>query len=77
LRSNSVTTIRFALPQRERVKLTVVDVLGRDVATLVDGMLEAGAHSVVFDTKRLPSGIYFYRLAGGRFNEKKKFLIIR
>jgi len=59
---NPSTIIRFSLPRREHVKLKVFDVLGREMATLVDGELNAGEHSVVFDTKNLPSGVYFYHL---------------
>ncbi len=75
LRTNAATTIRFGLSQRDQVKLTVVDVLGRQVATLLNGWMDAGAHAVVFNTKGLPSGIYFYRLATRRITEKKKMVI--
>ncbi|MER3524967.1 MAG: hypothetical protein C4326_13190 [Ignavibacteria bacterium] len=59
---NPATTICFSLPHREYVTLKVFDLLGREVATLVDGELNPGVHSLVFDAKDLPSGVYFYRL---------------
>ncbi|NNE70324.1 MAG: T9SS type A sorting domain-containing protein, partial [Rhodothermales bacterium] len=59
---NPVTTIAFDLPATGNVRLAVYDVLGREVALLVSGSLEAGAHSVRFDAQNLPSGSYLYRL---------------
>ncbi|MBO6576013.1 MAG: DUF11 domain-containing protein [Rhodothermales bacterium] len=59
---NPSTNLSFALPQSAEVRLSVHDVMGREVAVLVDGLLPAGEHSVVFDASRLPSGPYVYRL---------------
>lgn len=59
---NPTTTISFSLLQHKYVTLKVFDVVGREVATLVNGELSAGEHSVVFDATNLSSGIYFYRL---------------
>lgn len=59
---NPVTTIGFSLPENGRTELRVYDVLGRYVATLLHENLEAGTHTVVFDARRLSSGLYFYRL---------------
>lgn len=59
---NSTTTILLSLPQLEYVTLKVFDLLGREVATLVDGELNAGEHSAVFDARDLPPGVYFYEL---------------
>ncbi len=56
------TTIRFALARREHVALKVLDTLGREVATLLDGELESGEHAVVFDAAKLASGTYYYYL---------------
>jgi len=74
---NPTTTIRFSLPQRSHVTLKVFDVLGREVATLVDRELSAGEHAVVFDAKALSSGVYFYRLQAGNFVEQKKMVVVK
>jgi len=74
---NPSTTIRFSLPLRSLVTLKVFDVLGREVATLVDGEMDAGEHSVVYNVKDLPSGVYFYRLQAGNFVEQKKMVFVK
>ncbi len=56
------TTIEYALPASGPVRLAVYDALGREVATLVDGVRQAGPHAAVFDGTSLPSGVYLYRL---------------
>jgi hypothetical protein len=57
--------------------LKVFDLLGREVATLVDGELSPGRHSVVFDAKGLASGMYFYRLQAGTYHDTKKLLLLK
>jgi len=52
-------------------------VLGREVATLVDGELNPGEHSVVYEVSGLPSGVYFYRLQAGKFVEQKKMVAVK
>ncbi|HEX7070513.1 MAG TPA: T9SS type A sorting domain-containing protein, partial [Rhodothermales bacterium] len=59
---NPQTTIRYEMGAAGRVTLAVYDLLGRRVATLVDGSRPAGVHQVTFDGSLLPSGVYFYRL---------------
>ncbi|MGB6122477.1 MAG: T9SS type A sorting domain-containing protein, partial [Bacteroidota bacterium] len=59
---NPSTTIRFHLPQTSRASLRVFDLLGREVALLVDEQRQAGSHEVFFDGTGLASGVYFYRL---------------
>ncbi len=59
---NPATTIIYQLPATSRVELKVFDILGRDVATLVNGEQAAGGHSVRWDAGGYPSGVYFYRL---------------
>ena len=56
------TTIEYALPASGQVRLSVYDVLGREVAILVDGVQHAGKHASIFDGTSLPSGTWFYRL---------------
>lgn len=74
---NPTTTINFSLPQLEHVVLKVFDVLGREVATLVNGELHAGEHSVVYDAKGLASGVYFYKIQAGKFIQQKKMEVLK
>ncbi len=73
---NPTTNIPIKLAQSGKVKLTVFDVLGRRVATLVDGTMRAGIHQIIFDAGRLSSGVYFYRLqANGKVLIHKMLLL--
>jgi hypothetical protein len=74
---NPSTTIRYGLPNRSHVNLTVFNTLGQEVAQLVNGDMEAGYHQVKFDRSGLSSGIYFYRLRAGDFVETKRLILIR
>lgn len=74
---NPTTTIRFSLPQRSHVTLKVFDILGKEVATLVDGDLNPGEHSVVFNATKLPSGVYFYRLNTSTFSQTKRMEVLK
>jgi glycosidase len=74
---NPSTNISFYLPQSTDVKVSVFDVTGRLVATLSDGLRNAGTHVVSFDASTLSSGIYFYRLEAGEFIETRKMILIK
>ncbi|MCX6639372.1 MAG: T9SS type A sorting domain-containing protein [bacterium] len=74
---NPLTTISFSLPQVSAVKLMVFDVTGREVATLVNGMREAGVHSVSFDASNLASGIYLCKLEAGEFSAVQKMVLMK
>jgi len=74
---NPTTTIRFAVPQSGPVTLRVYDMLGREVAVLVDGPLTPGYYSARLDGHNLSSGIYFYRLLASGFVETKKMQLIK
>jgi hypothetical protein len=74
---NPATTIRYSLPHSNYVKLFVYDVLGRQVASLVDKKQEAGMYEVPFDASLLPSGVYFYRLNIGTFTQTKKMILLK
>ncbi len=73
---NPTTVIRYDLPQDSAVKLEVFDIAGRHIATLVDGQVTAGSHTVTFDGQNLSSGVYIYRLqAGGTVLSRQLTLI--
>jgi len=74
---NPSTTIRYQIPINSHVSLKVYDVLGNEVATLVDEYREAGRYEVEFNAKGLASGVYFYKLQAGIFVETKKMLLVK
>ncbi len=78
---NPRTTIRYELPSSSYVTLRVYNLLGKEIATVVDERQEAGCRSVMFDAASasgsLPSGVYFYRLQAGKYIEVKKFLLVK
>lgn len=74
---NPTTTISYQLPEAANVALTVVDVTGKEVEQLISGYKSAGQHSVQFNASRLSTGIYFYRISAGKYNETKKMLLIK
>ncbi len=74
---NPITTIAFTLPAAERVQLDVYNVLGQHVATLINGRLTAGRHTVVWDANNFPSGLYFYKIRAGKYEEIRKMMLLR
>ncbi len=74
---NPTTQIEYSVPRSGFVSLKVYDILGREVATLVNQDQSAGIHSVTFDASRLASGVYFYRLTGPGINETSKMLLTK
>jgi len=74
---NPYTTIRFEIPRRSFVSLRAYDILGREVATLINSEMGAGRFKAVFDGTALSSGIYFYRLSAGGFQLSKRFLLLK
>ena len=74
---NPSTTISYQLSAVSFVTLKVFDVLGRDVATLVNNEKRAGNYKVMFDANSLASGIYYYTLRAGSFIESKKMILLK
>ncbi len=74
---NPATRIGFALKKAGHVSLTVYDITGRQVATLLDKKLQAGTHSVVFESRGLPAGIYIYRLTTNGFQAIRKMTLLK
>jgi hypothetical protein len=79
---NPSTTIKYSLPDAgtqhaKSVQLVVYDMLGKEVATLVNEMQSSGEYEVTFDASSLTSGTYFYRLTTGSFTETKKMILLK
>jgi WD40 repeat protein len=74
---NPSTEIHYQIPVSGHVSLKVYNVLGQEVTTLVDGTVEAGEHMVRFDARGLPSGVYFYRLTSGSFDQIRKLVLMK
>jgi hypothetical protein len=73
---NPSTRIRFSMPGRSHVSISVFNTLGQEVAKLVNGYQDPGYHDVPFDARGLASGVYFYRLEAGSFIETKKLVLL-
>jgi hypothetical protein len=74
---NPDTRIRFSIPEKSAVSLTVFNALGQKVAPVVNGVLEAGSHEAAFSARDLASGIYFYTLQAGNFIATKKMVVLK
>jgi len=74
---NPATTINFSLAKDTKVSLVVYDVMGREVANLVNKNMVSGAHAVTFDASRLVSGVYYYTLKAGEVNQTRKMMLIK
>jgi len=74
---NPSTTIKYALPKSSMVRLSVYDLLGREVTVLVNERREAGVHEARFDASGLASGVYLYRLQTGDVTHTKRSLLLR
>ena len=73
----SRTTLSFTLPRVEDIHLAIYDMLGREVAVLVDGTRPAGAQTITFDAAELPSGVYLYRLDAGGTVLTQRLTLVR
>lgn len=74
---NPQTTIRFDVTAPAHVRLSIFDVLGRKVATLIDQPLPPGTHQAIFDARDLPSGAYFYRLEAAAYQETRRMVLLK
>jgi len=74
---NPVTTIKYTLPETQNVSLKVYDVLGREVAQLVNTVQTQGTHSINFDASNIASGMYIYTLTAGANSVSKKMMILK
>jgi hypothetical protein len=74
---NPTTTISYQIPTDGFVTLKVYDVLGKEVATLVNGPKTSGRYNVQFDGSSLSSGIYFYKISAGDYTNTKKLILMK
>ena len=74
---NPATVISYQLPVSGMVSLKVYNVIGQQVAELVNEVKQAGVHTVEFDASNLPSGVYLYRLNTGNFTSTRKMMLIK
>lgn len=81
---NPTTKIKFTIPgvvdekfRPQQTKLIVYDILGREIKTLINKPMQPGEYEVEFDATDLPSGVYFYRLTSGVFNQTRKMVLLR
>jgi hypothetical protein len=74
---NPTTIIKFEIAEPAQVSLRVYDILGREVATIVNEPRRAGVHTEQFDARNLSTGIYFYRLTAGSHTATKRMALIR
>lgn len=74
---NPSTVITYEVPKTNPVMIKVYDAIGRETATLVDQIQEAGMHSVTFDASRFAAGVYFYQMVSGNFITAKKMILLK
>ncbi len=74
---NPTTVIRYQVASNGKVSLIVYDLLGREIAILVNEMKSAGIYNVTFNARNLPSGTYFYRLQAGSYIQTKKLILLK
>ena len=74
---NPFTVIKFDIARTGYTKLTIYDILGREVSIPVNENLNPGSYSINFDASKLTSGTYFYKLESGDISETKKMLLVK
>ena len=74
---NPSTKIKYQLPQSGIVLLKIIDMLGREIKTLVEEYQNAGVHEISFNASDIASGVYFYKVASGNFSLVKKMVLLR
>jgi hypothetical protein len=74
---NPTTEIQFTIVNRQLATVNVYDVLGREVATLVNEVKEPGSYTVHWDASSVGSGVYFYRLRAGSFVQTRRMMLVK
>ena len=74
---NPYTKIRYSIPEPGRVKISVYNIIGEEIVTLVNREKEVGYYEVEFDGSNLPSGVYLYKLQSNNYTEFKKMILMK
>ncbi len=74
---NPTTTIAFRLTKQENIRLSVFDIIGREVAVLANTKMEAGRHTYTLDATNWPAGIYFYKVKTPNFTVTRKMVLVK
>lgn len=74
---NPTTNIKFSIPENSQVKLSIIDMTGKEIGVLYNSQSQAGSYNVSFDASRLASGAYFYRLQAGNYVDTKKMVYLK
>ncbi|HWA05352.1 MAG TPA: T9SS type A sorting domain-containing protein, partial [Ignavibacteria bacterium] len=74
---NPLTNIKFDIPKRSYVKISIHDILGKEISVLVNEELNAGTFEVNWDASNFPSGVYFYKIETEEFSESKKMVLVK
>jgi hypothetical protein len=74
---NPTTRILFDIPRSGIIRISIYDILGREVAILIDQLMNAGSYKIDFDATAISSGVYFYKLQADGFSDTKKMIIMK
>lgn len=74
---NPVTDIYFSIPKSQHIRISILDMLGKEVGIIAEGLTNAGSYKADFDASGLSSGIYFYKLETNEFSEIKKMTLVK
>ena len=74
---NPVTTLRFALPIESEVSLTIYNLQGRQVVSLIDGNMNAGYHTAKWNADNNSSGVYFVKMVAGEYVNTQKLMLVK
>jgi len=74
---NPATVIKYQVPKASNVKISIFDILGKEVATLINGKVEAGYHQVEFNGSNFASGLYLYKIEADGFTDVKKMILVK
>ncbi|MFO7523904.1 MAG: T9SS type A sorting domain-containing protein, partial [Ignavibacteriaceae bacterium] len=74
---NPSTKINFAIPKSDNIKIAVYNILGQEMAVLVDGFVNAGSYEINWDASNLPSGVYVYSIQSANINLSKKMTLLK